>query len=466
MSEDQPSPSEIHEIKIFGRSFPGGELSIKPILKGSSLIQVGTFRINLKKYPEFRNVDFKGTIQVFIDNEIKLLGLVKNYHVTDEFGIVDLQDVTLRLEYEKLPALEPLNLGASDILALITQSSGLFYQPPPDLLYDDSEREFVIIIPVKNLKITENFNIGNVEFYYSFKNVDDSIIRKSKNGTKNPVWTNNLTRAKTIVKANNFYNAIMTGYSVISRAIDVIALRTDFSFPSISINSFQYDFEYSYQILLSKVKIPSMVYCREDNTDFAVIFDIETIRENELTLDANSQKFFKEVNILCDDLLLEKSLAPKEKNLFQALHWLRKAIQEGNNEDKFLDSWIAFELLISGEKSKKRFNTGDMEKFTNLITNSDFKEQQKSAIISIIKESIDNNPLLVKFDQLVQKLKIAFSPDERAMLSELYHKRNDLVHGRKDFEISDDELDKMRTIIEKIFIGKISTSRLKNLRKV
>ena len=337
MSQNHPSSSEINGIKIFGRLFPGGQLAIKPVLKGSSLIQLGTFQINLKQYPEFRNVDLKGTVQIFIENEIKFLGLVKSYHVDDEFGIVDLQDVTLRSEYEKLTALEPLNLGDSDIMALLTQSSGWFFHPPPNLIYDDSERDFVIIIPVINLKITENFKIGNVEFYQDFENIDDSFIRKSKNGTKNTDWSNNISRAKTVVKANSFYDAIMTGYSVISRAIDVIALRTDFSFPSILINSIQYDFEYSFHILLSKVKIPTIVYCREDNTDFAVIFDIENIRERDLTLGANSQKFFKEINILCDDLLLKNSLSSKEKNLFQALHWLRKAIQEGNNKDKFLD---------------------------------------------------------------------------------------------------------------------------------
>jgi len=130
MSQEQPPPSEIHGIIIFGRSFPEGKLSIKPILKGSTLIQQGTFQINLKKNPEFRNVDLKGTVQIFIENEIKFLGLVKSYHVTDEFGIVDLQDVTLRSEYEKLTALEPLNLGASDIMALLTQSSGWFFHPP------------------------------------------------------------------------------------------------------------------------------------------------------------------------------------------------------------------------------------------------------------------------------------------------------------------------------------------------
>jgi hypothetical protein len=66
---------------------------------------------------------------------------------------------------------------------------------------------------------------------------------------------------------------------------------------------------------------------------------------------------------------------------------------------------------------------------------------------------------LGKFDLLVQKLKISFSTDERALLGTLYDKRNDLVHGRKNVEINDDELDKMRTIIEKIFIGKMNASK-------
>ncbi len=455
MVHNLPPPQDNQGIKISGRVFPEGILTLQADLDSSPITTKGTFRIDLNKNPDFRNVDLKGTVHIFIDNNRQFSGLIKKYYTIDEFGVLDLQDITLRLEYESLAA-ETINLEHIDVFALLTQSSGIVFIPPSNEPYDDSEREFVIIIPVKNLSISENFKIGNVEFYHDFKNIDDSFVRKSKTGKENHEWNNNKTRARTIVKARNFFNAITTGYSVISTAIDVIAFRADFSFPSIEIDSHRYDMEYHYQTLLSKVKIPTFVYCRENNTDFVVFFDIETIRETVLTLNSNPQKFFNEVKILCDNLLQKTSLSPTEKNLLQVLHWLRKAIQEGDDKDKFLDLWIAFEFLISGEKSKKGFSADDKNKFIDIITRSDFKPSEKEAIIKIVSNSINNPTLMVKFDQLVNKLKISFSIEEREFLNEFYGKRNAIVHGKKGLEISDDELDKMRTIIEKIFIGKMN----------
>jgi hypothetical protein len=141
--------------------------------------------------------------------------------------------------------------------------------------------------------------------------------------------------------------------------------------------------------------------------------------------------------------------------LLQVLHWLRKAIQEGTNIDKFLDLWIAFELLISGESSEKVFLKGDIEKFRQLILNSDFCDLQKKIIIKKIERFINNNSLMEKFYRLIKRLEISFSDDEINTLDTLRNKRNDLVHGKKDIEVVDDELDKMRTIIERVFIEKI-----------
>jgi hypothetical protein len=460
MSKNLNPSIETNGIKIFDRTFSKCILTFTGELNGNALETLVTLRINLKENPEFRDVDMKGPVLIFMNNEPepRFLGHIESYRVSDGFGVVELKD-QLKLKHERVGIFEPINLLPADILALLIESSGIRYKPPSDLIYDDSERDFVIIIPVKNFKTNENFKIGEVEFYCSFNNIDDSFIKKSKNG-KESVWTDNLTRAKTVVKANSFLDAIKQGYSVISSAIDMIAFRTDLSFPSIISNSCLCDLEYDYHVQLARVKIPTIVYCRDKEGDFRVIIDIETVRDEMLFFEGrSSEKFFKEVKELCDGLLLKTELSPIEKKYLQVLHWLRKAIQEGNDEDKFLDSWIAFELLISGEKSEKIFSIEDLDNLTNLIRDSPFNDSQKNALMSRIQSTINSNPLMQKFDQLIEKLQITFSTSDREKLTGLYNKRNDLVHGRTDIKIDEDDLNKMRTIIEKVLIGKINATK-------
>ncbi|MDO8871721.1 MAG: HEPN domain-containing protein [Methanoregula sp.] len=454
-----PLQKDRHQIKISGRLFSKDILSNIIELKGKSSIKtVGSFWIDLETNKEFRDVDFKDSVEI-LDDKSKVIfrGFVKNYQYTKKYGIIDLQDFTLILENERVTT-EFINMSPADSLALLTQSSGLIFNPPPGMPYNQNERDFIVIIPIQNLIIDSSFKIGNVEFYQLFDGMDDSIIRKSSNGRDNSLWCGNNPRAKTIIKSSNFFDAITKGYAVISMAIDVISLRTDISFPSITIHQCQYNFQFSYYKFLSKVKIPTIVYCREMNSHAATFFDIETIRENILSLNIDSQQYFEEVNALCSELILKNELTKEEENHLLVLHWLRKAIQEGDNKDKFLDLWIAFEFLISGEPSEIIFLKDDKKKLKNLIMSSKFTVNQKRAILSKTN-MINESPLMEKFNQLIQKLGISFSDEEIQALREIRKKRTNLIHGNGDISLSDNELNKMRTILEKIFIGKINSSK-------
>lgn len=83
--------------------------------------------------------------------------------------------------------------------------------------------------------------------------------------------------------------------------------------------------------------------------------------------------------------------------------------------------------------------------------------KQKNALVSKTN-MINESPLMEKFNQLIQKLGISFSDYEISTLKEMRKKRTNLIHGTGDISISDDELSKMRTILEKMFIGKINSS--------
>jgi len=456
-----PLYKDHHQLKISGRQFSTGILSsIATIREKGALKTVGSFRVDLNINKEFQNVDFKDVIEVY-DNKNNLInkGYVKKYQYTENFGIIEFQDYTLKLEHERLTA-ELINMSPTDSLAILTQSSGMVFNPPPGMLYNIQERDFLIIVPIQNLIIEESFKIGNVEFYQIFDSLDDSLIRKSSNGRTNSLWNGNYPRAKVNIKSTNFFDAITKGYAIISRAIDIVALRTDISFPSITIQNNRYNFYFSYYKFLSKVKIPTIVYCREINTKAVTFFDLETIRENILSLQMDSQQYFSEVNVLCSNLITKTELTKEEENFLLALHWLRKAIQEGDNKDKFLDLWITFEFLTSGEKTEDIFSDVDKKKIKDLIRSTSLTEKQKKAIESKIG-MINDSPLMEKFNQLIKNLSVNFSTDELNELKILRNKRTNLVHGKGDIVVNDDELDKMRTILEKVFIGKINIFKCK-----
>lgn len=225
---------------------------------------------------------------------------------------------------------------------------------------------------------------------------------------------------------------------------------------NLKINGDLKSFTFSYYKHLSKVKIPTWVYCREKNSQSHTFYNIESVRENTLSLEVEPQKFFEEINGLCSDLISKNNLTQEENNFVQVFHWLRRSIQEGNKKDKLIDLWTAFEFLISDVKSATVFTPNDKSKLIKIISETDFNDRQKNAINSKI-DMLNDSPLMEKFDSLRDVLGIDFSDAELKILKNTRNKRNDLIHGQKDVLIEDNELNKMRTIIEKILIGKINS---------
>jgi hypothetical protein len=421
----------------------------------------GTFWIDFKKNPDFIYVDFKDELEIY-DKENKLIfrGLVKNYQYTDKYGIIEARDISLIMEHVKI-TVEFIEMNKIDPFSILAKMQGFEFNPG-EIPYNTNSRDFLIILPVQNLIINEPFTIGDVEFYQDFNNFDDSLIRKSDTGRKDSLWNGNFSRARVTIKAKNFFDAIIEGYNTVSRAIDIISLRTDISFPSNIIGDCQYKFHFSYHNFLSKVKIPTIVYCREKDSRARTFLDIESIRENVLSINVESQKFFEEIIILCNTLISKVELSKEKKNYLQVLHWLRRSIQEGNNKDKFIDLWIAFEFLISGEKTESVFTDDDKTTLRNMIDFTKFNENQQQAVTSKIN-MMNDSPQMEKFNHLVDRLKIGFSEEELITFKKLRDKRSDLIHGKQDVLVVDYELNKMRTILEKLFIGKLNPSKCDNL---
>ncbi|MFA5064456.1 MAG: hypothetical protein WC566_03220 [Dehalococcoidia bacterium] len=457
---NQPVLSEHHQLRISGREFSKGIMTLYFRPAGVDNKQgLASFWIDLAQNPDFRNVDFKDEVEIYDrSHNIVLRGFAKNYESSDQTGFILVQDSSLKMEHER-KSVEFIKMNTTDCVGLLAESCGFNFKPH-GIPYNTDERDFIIIMPVQNLIIDRNFVIGNVEFYQDFNDLDDFLIRKSGTGRNNSLWNGNFPRAKVTIKARQFNEAIIGGYGIIAKAIDIIALRTDISFASPVINDDTNIFGFSYYKYLSRVKIPTWVYCREKDSEAHTLFNIESLIENTLALDIDPRGYFDDINSLCSDLMVKENISVDEMNILHALHWLRKSIQEGSNKDKFIDLWIAFEFLLSGTKSKKLFTNDQISELQRVIDNLDensYVRTQKDAIKSKI-EMLNDSPLMEKFNQLKFELGVDLSEWEIGILKTARRKRANLFHGRGDVEIKEGDLNKMRTILEKMLISFVKCS--------
>ena len=70
---------------------------------------------------------------------------------------------------------------------------------------------------------------------------------------------------------------------------------------------------------------------------------------------------------------------------------------------------------------------------------------------------LNDTPLMSRIKNILNSLSIEITDEEYNLLKSARNKRRDIIHGLKDEEVSEKELNKLRTIIEKILLAKIRT---------
>lgn len=462
-SVEEPCPLKgDYLLKLSGRYFDKG-LNISSCnipqtgKRNTSHKRMLIFQIDLEINPDFLDCDFKDEIELFRrpNDEIIFRGLIKESSIYNKVLRLITQDYSSKLDTITIQGAETHGLGLHDMLLLLISPAEKLRLGNIPGTPNVSIRDFIVIVPIKNLILNETIKVGSIEFYQDFSTVDDYNIRASGIGRNTPEWNGNYPRAKAIIKSQSFLSALREGYSKISTAIDLVALRNDLSFPRLKINKKDYYINFDSYRLYAQVKIPSWAYCREKYTDSYLIMNLEFLKENILALENKPQEYFDIINELFSELLDKEILTIDEKNLLQVLHWLRRAIQSSDNKDKLLDLWTAMEFLISGTKINHLFKDIEIEAIKKLIeTNESFTIDQKNAICGKI-DGINDAPIMAKIDNLERELGINFSSEENMILRTTRRKRNDIIHGKKDSEIFESEVDKLRSVIEKLLLGKI-----------
>ncbi len=209
---------------------------------------------------------------------------------------------------------------------------------------------------------------------------------------------------------------------------------------------------------MAQVTIPTWVYCRENDTDLWVIFNIGFPINTALNLGLEEKDYFNKVDKIFSKLLSSEKRTQDEKRLIMALHWLRRAIQSGDNKDKMLDLWTAMEFVMSGSEASQLFRAEQIDSIMRLINSNQeqlaLTDKQKEALAQKIR-MLNDAPLMARIEALMNKLGISLSDEELELIKTARNKRNKINHG-KDIEIYERELNKLRSIIERLLIGKIT----------
>lgn len=228
-----------------------------------------SFSISILKNSHFKNIDFRDQILI---KKLDTDNIIFNGHVYNVFYHDDTATFICRggpkILHIQNQNFEPLNLdfqGGAETIKFISESVGTKINVPLHMKSNINERYFSIICPILNLTIPNSFSISDVDFYNSEQSEDDKIIENSNHGKVDYRWNIKNVRAKTIIKAKSYFEAIQKGFRKISNAVDFIRLRVDISFPFQSedmLNPIPFYFQKQY----SRFDLTTQIYCRDNNT--------------------------------------------------------------------------------------------------------------------------------------------------------------------------------------------------------
>ncbi|MFZ3060807.1 MAG: hypothetical protein WA102_13855 [Candidatus Methanoperedens sp.] len=444
----------------------GSRKLIEPFL--SYLIKPGpsqphgkaSFSISILKNSHFKNIDFRDQILI---KELDTDNIIFNGHVYNVFYRDGIATFLCRggpkiLHIQKLN-LELLNLdfqGGVEALNFLSESVGIKINVPFRNKPNFNERNFSIICPILNLNIPNSFSISDVTFFNSGQSEDDKIIENSKHGKVDYRWNTKNVRAKTIIKAKSFFEAIQIGFSKISRTVDFIRLRVDHSFPfqiNDKLNPLSFNIEKQY----SRFELTTQVYCRDNSTKHALITDMDILIGHPLFFLYDPDEYFVEFYEKFKNIISKSTqeLTKKESGIVSSLHWLSLAINTTNRLDKLLYLWNALEFIVSESKTKEKFNKSNKKAIINKIKELDLTVEQ----IEIIEEKIqqlNESPLMIKLRNEIYRNNIDLDPNELEILKKLRKIRNDVIHGKTINEINTEELEKFISIIERLLVSIIS----------
>ena len=121
--------------------------------------------------------------------------------------------------------------------------------------------------------------------------------------------------------------------------------------------------------------------------------------------------------------------------------------------DNLLQLWVALEFICSNERVPELVSRGSISRTIDSIRNLGLPDTEEEAIVRIVLQ-INSPPLMAKWTHLLLRLGISLTERDAKLISKLRKERNKIEHGKKLGEITVDDIEKFRSILERVFLNK------------
>lgn len=449
-----------HIIYIGSRKFEDG-VSIHYVVRDPKkpLEMAVGFRIWKDKNLHLNDVDYKDEVKIIEKQTQKTIFVGFINGAINSSGQITFRCLSgeKNSRYQKL-TLESKITNGLELLYFISKTGGMKIKFKEDILkkINLTSREFYIIMPLDNLILREDIIIGDVTIYHIFDSDEDYLIRRSNIGSTDQDWNGNKLRIRTTVVATDFFDAVFKGFKKISRIVDWMTLRSDFSFPSYKIDGNEREIYFSMYRHMSRIKTPLKIFCKEKDSTSHLLFDLNSILETKLIFDHEATDFFDATKDLMEPILAksEENLSDTERSLLSSAHWLRLGIFSQNLTERLMFLYNSLEFAIADVCVGKQFTKEELKKIRDNINTSSWNEKQKSKIEWAWGE-LNRASLNEALNTFCSAENIPMTQEEWKMIQTCREKRNDVIHGKKDIEVNSEETDKLQTLIERILLKRL-----------
>lgn len=419
------------------------------------------FLLDTRKYTEFDKLDLTDDLICFDWGERVFNGYVENMTFYNYLAVIEGKGYQRDFQSSKI-GIESKNIEITEEPSDLIYTVARFFWTPEHMNIEKVnliEREFVNLIPILGLINNTDEIVINDIYLNSKLPEDESRILYSFEYIGHEDWNDRYSRARVIIKASNFYDAIQQAVERVKRIIELITLRNDISF-----TNYLYSQKSSFhdQIHSSYIRLSPIVFCKEHNTDRAIILDVASNKEEGFDLYSKylDTKFLDSIRplaaIIGKDL---KSLSRVERTLLGCLQWLRISFEFTDLSIKIMALTNSLEFVIKETKIKHKFAAIELFLIKEIVDNGVRKlklSEEQVRIISDKLNGLNDAPLLARIEEFLMQNHISFDTYEMDIIRKLRRNRNKLQHGVSDFIINKKEVHKLRTLIERILIFRLN----------
>ena len=440
-------------------------------------------KLNARAHTTLVSADYNDGVLLQIDVgrkwETLFVGMIQEAHVEDnneKISLICKSDI-IALEDVKLQGMFCHNVEYKRVAYFLLRSAGW----KPEKLHFEGldftgKHPYSISVIIQNIEAREPFGVGDIEFVLlereTKKRLESANLDLGKNWEQK-VW------ARTYVTATDFYDTQACGLANVDSAIDLMtSLKCD-SRPFVFLNGEVVPINWCKSDGFPNIKRGPWVYIDAVGTESFILNNLDTVNVHEkLEVGMPFMTRLNEVENI--QVLLQKPLekrSDQERGIVYALHWLRRAWDVDNQEDKLIYLWNAIEFIVAGAKLPRLFKNGELESIKKSIEHIDFTQlissvEEDNAVLKTrrIQEVVDNvikqlndPPLMMKLSSLrdkantnikvIDKNAVSINDNEWEVIEKSRRKRNELIHGKSAINFDEEEANKLAYIVGKIITG-------------